>query len=157
MFLKTDMVVSSICIMSLLRIVWLQKWDLTDMTYTVTPGAIYSFLEPALGVINACLPTMMPALNRLSRKRDAERRKKSQGARTESSNISSQGRRRPSAVRDIHHGAFSRLDDDIPLTNIYVGSNLARNFDEGNNITVTRAWEVGRIGQSSGNTSPAAG
>lgn len=35
--------------MSLLRVIWLWTWDLADMTYTVTPGAIYSVLEPTLG------------------------------------------------------------------------------------------------------------
>ncbi|KAG8158811.1 hypothetical protein KVR01_011254 [Diaporthe batatas] len=31
-----------ICIISLLRIIWLYTWDLSDLTYTVTPGAIHS-------------------------------------------------------------------------------------------------------------------
>ncbi|KAI1487872.1 hypothetical protein F5X96DRAFT_686403 [Biscogniauxia mediterranea] len=54
-----------ICVLSLLRVVWLQNWHLDDMTYTVTAGAIYTILEPTLGVINACLPTMRPVLKRL--------------------------------------------------------------------------------------------
>ena len=54
-----------ICVISLLRVVWLWTWNLADMTYTVTPGAIYSVLEPNLGVINACLPTIKPAINEL--------------------------------------------------------------------------------------------
>lgn len=156
MLLNADPVFS-ICIMSLLRIVWLQNWDLSDMTYTVTPGAIYSFLEPALGVINACLPAMKPALNRLSRKQATERYKNSHSTRNESSNISSQDRRKPSALRDVHHGAFTLLDDDIPLTNIYVDGDSAHDFNQGNTITITRAWEIGSTDQPGRNLSPAVG
>ncbi|OTA81611.1 hypothetical protein M434DRAFT_44502, partial [Hypoxylon sp. CO27-5] len=53
-----------ICIVSLLRVLWLNSWDLSDLTYTVTPGAIYSVLEPTLGAVNACLPTIKPAIKR---------------------------------------------------------------------------------------------
>lgn len=38
---------------------------LADLTYTVTPGAIYSVLELTLGVVNARLPTITPAITRL--------------------------------------------------------------------------------------------
>ncbi|KAI5923169.1 hypothetical protein F4810DRAFT_226154 [Camillea tinctor] len=55
-----------ICVISLLRVIWLHNWQFDDMTYTVIPGAIYSILEPTLGVINACLPTMRPVLRKIS-------------------------------------------------------------------------------------------
>ncbi|PWY88123.1 hypothetical protein BO94DRAFT_423334, partial [Aspergillus sclerotioniger CBS 115572] len=54
-----------ICVISLLKVVWLWTWNLADLTYTVTPGAIYSVLEPTLGVVNACLPTIKPAITEL--------------------------------------------------------------------------------------------
>ncbi|KAK0634285.1 hypothetical protein B0T17DRAFT_1739 [Bombardia bombarda] len=54
-----------ICLLSLLRVIWLVSWDLNDQTYSGVPGVIYSTLEPVLGVVNACLPTIRPALNRL--------------------------------------------------------------------------------------------
>ncbi|CAG8974184.1 hypothetical protein HYALB_00007347, partial [Hymenoscyphus albidus] len=57
-----------VCIVTLLRVVWLQNWDLSDLTYTLKPGAIYSILEPALGVLNACLPVIAPVLKKLFRK-----------------------------------------------------------------------------------------
>jgi hypothetical protein len=56
---------ASICVVSLLRVIWLWNWNLADLTFTVTPGAIYSVLEPTLGVVNACLPTIRPALTEL--------------------------------------------------------------------------------------------
>lgn len=54
-----------ICVISLQRVLWLKNWDLTDLTYTVTPGACWSTLEPTLGVVNACLPTMRPVLKKV--------------------------------------------------------------------------------------------
>lgn len=45
---------------SLQRILWLKHWNLTDLTYTVTPGACWSVLEPTLGVVNICLPAIRP-------------------------------------------------------------------------------------------------
>jgi hypothetical protein len=38
---------------------------LADITFTSAKGAVYSILEPALGVVNACLPIKKPALKRL--------------------------------------------------------------------------------------------
>lgn len=32
------------------------------MTYAVTPGSIYSVLEPTLGVVSACLPAVKPVI-----------------------------------------------------------------------------------------------
>ncbi|KAI0845129.1 hypothetical protein F5Y00DRAFT_247109 [Daldinia vernicosa] len=52
-----------ICILSLLRILSVLAWDLTDITYSNVRLNIYSELEPTLGVVNACLPTIKPALN----------------------------------------------------------------------------------------------
>ncbi len=56
---------SRICIISLQRVLWLQRWDLKDLTYTDAPGACWSTLEPTLGVVNACLPIMRPVLRKL--------------------------------------------------------------------------------------------
>lgn len=55
----------SICAITLLRVCWLRQWDLKDLTYTVTPGAIWSILEPSLGVINANLPVMTPVIRKV--------------------------------------------------------------------------------------------
>lgn len=63
--LLTIITLTRICVISLLRVIWLWTWNLADMTYNVTPGAIYSVLEPNLGVVNACLPTIKPAVNQL--------------------------------------------------------------------------------------------
>lgn len=62
-------IVTRICIISLLRTIWIQTWDQSDRTYNITLGAIYFVLEPTLGVVNACLPTIKPAITRLFSKR----------------------------------------------------------------------------------------
>ncbi|KAL2255470.1 hypothetical protein VTK26DRAFT_3288 [Humicola hyalothermophila] len=54
------------CVLSMLHVVWLRARDLSDMTYSVTPGVIYAMLEPTLGIVNACLPTIKPAVNKLT-------------------------------------------------------------------------------------------
>lgn len=51
---------------SLKRILWLKSWDQTDFTYTASQGVCLSILEPALGVVNACLPTIRPVLDKVS-------------------------------------------------------------------------------------------
>ena len=53
---------------SLQRVLWLKHWDLTDLTYGATLGACWSVLEPTLGVVNACLPTMRPSLRKVFNK-----------------------------------------------------------------------------------------
>ncbi|KAK5633865.1 hypothetical protein RRF57_009579 [Xylaria bambusicola] len=54
-----------ICIISLFRILALLEWNLEDVTFESTRISIFSLAEPTLGVINACLPTIKPALYRL--------------------------------------------------------------------------------------------
>ncbi|KAF2834965.1 hypothetical protein M501DRAFT_983237 [Patellaria atrata CBS 101060] len=55
-----------ICIISLLRTVYIANIDLADFTYASADLAIWSFLEPALGVVNASLPVLRPVLVRIS-------------------------------------------------------------------------------------------
>lgn len=57
-----------ICIVSLQRILWLQNWDTTDVVYSSTRGVYWTTLEPTLGVVNACLPVMRPALRKIFNK-----------------------------------------------------------------------------------------
>lgn len=64
-------IVTRICIISLLRTIWIQTWDQSDRTYNITLGAIYFVLEPTLGVVNACLPTIKPAITKLFSRRSS--------------------------------------------------------------------------------------
>ncbi|KAI1505915.1 hypothetical protein F5X99DRAFT_366534 [Biscogniauxia marginata] len=133
-----------ICVLSLLRVVSLLEWDLTDITYTGTRIAIYSILEPTLGVVNACLPTIKPALHKISRTHPFDGISKGSNSTNKSSLNASRDRKRPPGAGIVNHHEFIRLNDDVPLTNIRTGNEMSADLDEINAITVTRGWEVDR-------------
>ena len=59
----------SICIISIFRIVTIKRLDIySDVTYASVSDNIFMGLEPTLGVINACLPILQPAVSRFSGK-----------------------------------------------------------------------------------------
>lgn len=92
------------------------------MTYTVTPGAIYSVLEPTLGVVNACLPTIKPAVVRLFGPGALnwtrhDRSNKNSGR----SEITPQMPGRPQRkIKGNITRDFERLDDEFPLQEIRI-------------------------------------
>ena len=51
-----------ICVVSLLRVLFINNLDLVDFSYSSNGLGRWSFLEPSLGVVNTCLPVMRPAL-----------------------------------------------------------------------------------------------
>ena len=130
-----------ICIISLLRVISITQWDLDDVAYSSTEVSIYSVLEPCLGVVNACLPTIQPALKRIFGPgiavwstqdsngtpnlmdtkivRNRERHHQQQQQQHASLSFTS----------DQHRRHFERLEDDIPLTNI--GDNNRHGFGSG--------------------------
>ncbi|KAI0018401.1 hypothetical protein F4780DRAFT_751397 [Xylariomycetidae sp. FL0641] len=137
-----------ICIISLLRIIWVVRLDLEDVTYGVGSGTIYSALEPILGVVNACLPTMKPALVRIFRvqppswtKRTISLGYKASGADKKKLDTGNSGT-----------GSARPLDDNIPLTRVFVQSNDS-NLDRGQSITVTHEWQVNSSPQVNNHTS----
>lgn len=68
----TPLISSSICIASLLRVIYTHKIDPDDFSYTYRYLAIWSLVEPQLGVINACLLLMRPVLQRVLKSRSKE-------------------------------------------------------------------------------------
>ncbi|KAI5927096.1 hypothetical protein F4810DRAFT_652294 [Camillea tinctor] len=130
-----------ICVVSFLRVLWAYTWDLNDFTYTVTPGAIYSVIEPTLGVVNACLPTIKPAIKKVF----------GPGALAWGSKDRSRkgyvysGRRQDPEARpassSLHH-TFAGFDDSIPLTNVQAESTPSPDCISGGKVTVTRGWGV---------------
>ncbi|OTA98713.1 hypothetical protein M426DRAFT_103609 [Hypoxylon sp. CI-4A] len=89
-----------ICILSFLRIIWLINWDLTDSTYGVGPGTIYGGLEPTLGIVNACLPVMKPALKRIFGSSLLGGTRSSSGSSKRSGTSRNQDGRLPPSIRD---------------------------------------------------------
>lgn len=136
--------------MSLLRVHWLATWDLTDLTYTETPGAIYSVLEPTLGVVNACLPTIKPAINKLLgpdalnwSRHDPESKGSSNKTPLQKRNRKHGGSIKGNITRD-----FERLDDEFPLSDVVVEGNPGGSRAVGNNITVNREFRLDTPGHS---------
>ncbi|KAH7320743.1 hypothetical protein B0I35DRAFT_199223 [Stachybotrys elegans] len=133
-----------------MRVIWLWTWDLTDLTYTVVPGAIWSCLEPTLGVVNACLPTMMPAIHKLFGPGafGFTRRGTSNGISGKSSSgLASHSHERRTTIsgKENTHRDFERLDDEYPLTSIQADTSSTNKSIEdgrgGQGITVTRQWD----------------
>lgn len=58
-----------ICILSAIRVSSIAALDYNDFTHSVVPDAIYSVLEPCLGVINASLPILQPVASRIAKSR----------------------------------------------------------------------------------------
>ncbi|KAF2490215.1 hypothetical protein BU16DRAFT_470007, partial [Lophium mytilinum] len=55
-----------ICVISTFRIVCIARIDLQDFTHGAADLGVWSFLEPALGVVNACLPVLRPIFPRFA-------------------------------------------------------------------------------------------
>jgi hypothetical protein len=56
----------SICIVSLLRVIFSARNNMEDFHYSQSALVMWSIVEPQLGAINACLPVMRPLLIRAS-------------------------------------------------------------------------------------------
>ncbi|KAI0424683.1 hypothetical protein F5Y09DRAFT_335560 [Xylaria sp. FL1042] len=127
-----------ICIISLFRIIALSNWDLDDVTFGSAEISIYSSVEPTLGVVNACLPTIKPALYKLWGKGSygvsKSHFKDSRKASLDKYDQNPMG-------MGIHEGRFHHHDDQIPLTTIRAENGVSGG-NERDAITVTRAWEV---------------
>lgn len=144
---------------SLQRILWLRDWEHTDLTYTVELGACWTTLEPALGVVNACLPTIRPVLRKVFNKDVLAWSKTS---RKNSNNHSwKENRTGPSTSRsDSDKNGFLPLKDlqtppTKPRTNAHhlTASDDRMNSDvegpDGNAIQVTRTWAVENLDDGS--------
>ena len=55
-----------ICIISLIRVVYVRNLDLHDFIYSGADLTSWSLLEPTLGVVNACLPVLKPVFQQLA-------------------------------------------------------------------------------------------
>ena len=59
-------IVKSVCVISALRLVEIIRLDSKDLSYGVVLDSIWTFLEPSLGIVNACLPVSQPVLTQIS-------------------------------------------------------------------------------------------
>ena len=59
--------IDSICVISAVRIAFLWNINENDLTWSNEPSGLWTFLEPALSIINTCLPVLQPVANKMSR------------------------------------------------------------------------------------------
>jgi hypothetical protein len=113
---------------------WLATWDLTDLTYTETPGAIYSILEPTLGVVNACLPTIKPAMKKIL---ELDTPNSSQHD-SETKGLSNQNlcRKYGAEAKGNSMQDFDRLEDEFPLDCVVIEGHLGSGVSSYNIITI---------------------
>lgn len=59
--------IHSVCVASLVRIYTIVKMgDSIDITWAIGDAMIWSNVEPCLGIVSACLPTLRPVLRRFN-------------------------------------------------------------------------------------------
>ncbi|KOS38776.1 hypothetical protein ACN38_g10398 [Penicillium nordicum] len=54
-----------VCVASVMRVVTLNIFENDDISYSIMEAATWTFVEPCVGIICACLPTMRPLLRAL--------------------------------------------------------------------------------------------
>ena len=122
---------SSTCVVTLLRLIRIKSINLADTDPTIS-GAIvaqWSILEPTLGIVNSCFPTIRPVLHKYGPSFAWTKRttnKDSPGIhKTQSTPSPLSSKVSPSSTISGKK-QFQRLEDDIyPLQEIYVSGNKA--------------------------------
>ncbi|KAJ0120497.1 hypothetical protein J7T55_015226 [Diaporthe amygdali] len=142
-----------ICVISLLRVITVVDWDMNDITYSASDVSVYSVLEPTLGVINICLPTIRPAMLALAGKDPRKGHTVPGDSRGKDASWNSPGKDYgPISKRtglqgtrdDLPLTNFDRLDDEFPLTTRVEGgpSDTDTTGQHPRQITIQRRWEV---------------
>jgi hypothetical protein len=113
-----------------------------DPTYTGSGIAIYSVLEPTLGVVNACLPVIRPAIRKLGGNGFLTWGNKTKNSTRDTHGSHAHERQLSSTKKSAYTHEFERFDDDIPLSHSVASISRQGVPHDGNNITIKREWEV---------------
>ena len=106
---EADLNDHSVCVVTIIRLVFSTQIDLEDYTYSIARVGILTLLEPLLGIIVACLPIFPPAIAKVV----AYMRK----TRPETRNVLSSSMARLRMKRS-KSSAFQSLDDSSPLSDL---------------------------------------
>ncbi|KAI7775983.1 hypothetical protein LA080_006055 [Diaporthe eres] len=103
-----------------------------------------SILEPTLGVVNACLPTIRPAINKIlgpNALNWSQRDPESKGS-SHKTTMQNRSRKYGALVKGNVTRDFERLEDEFPLNYVVVEGHPGTRFANGNNITVNREFRL---------------
>lgn len=99
---------------TILRIVAVKQLKLTDLSYSAVNDGIWSELEPCLGIVNACLPVLQPALAEiLTFNVLTWTTKSTRGSSARSTRSGIAGRKRALAHEDSRDSHFIRQHEDV--------------------------------------------
>jgi len=128
-----------VCVFTAIRISTVVSYNILDPTFSMWKTAIWSQLEPSLGIICGCLPLMRPILDRC-----IVRRKGTMAGSGGSASLQRAGARHTSAV--------NKSNEAYPLTtNTFISSKRASGYEElpepigkqsGKDVLVERDWTV---------------
>lgn len=122
---------SSVCVASLVRITALAEFmRALDVTWHMGPVFIWSSVEPSIGILSACLPSLRPLWSHLRAKvssyypsHDDHQSRNTQ----ESKTFGAQKSPRSRGFKKIH---LTREEDEISLTNIATGGPAKQGLTE---------------------------
>lgn len=125
---------------TILRVVYLHTLDLVDFTYSSAMLCVWSVLEPTLGIVNACLPLVRPATDKLYREGLLWFKRFTEKLRSEHRllHVSPQPLSPPN---DPHAKNFYRLYNHLyPLENLDGSQNLFSTSAEASDLERVESW-----------------
>lgn len=129
--------------MTILRIIAVVNFNTPtakmDFTYTVFFDALWSSLEPSLGVVNACLPLLPPVLAKFGVMVSRSTR------RTDPSTHELSSAKKSQKWRKINDSNHSYYPENMPLTDVNASQSSRKGGRQNpNNIEVRRDIEIRR-------------
>ena len=143
----------SICLLCAVRIKYILGLETTNLTYTLPLFGVFAAMEPLLGIINACLPTLPPVLKKI---RNSSVFSSDHPTKSFSSFMKPSSWRSTQDKRS-HHGGddhFERIIDDLehPLVDIPPRTHMAdasashgtpvSPINNPHDIKVTTGWAI---------------
>lgn len=119
-----------------MQVLWLASWDTEDLAFTVKTLAIYSILEPTLGVVNACPVTVKQSLTHVLGPTGLNWTRNSNSHTSKLINSNQKRRHAGNAESDLTRD-FERLEDEFALHAVQIEGSPNHRYNTGH-ITVER-------------------
>ena len=108
-----------ICVISAIRVVSLARWDFSDISWGMWKVAVWSTLEPTLGIINCCLPVLNPVAETVHSSAMWAKCIGKKSSTPQGRTSHHKALYRDGGENDVETGRFKRLaDHSFPLENI---------------------------------------